>query len=382
MQPNLVLPFDAHRVLPQIEAAPAGYEFAVIVPTFNEAANVAGIVDALDVALAGIRAEIVFVDDWSQDGTAARITEIANTRPDVRVIRRFDRRGLSGAVIEGMMATSAPIVAVIDGDGQHDERLLPRLFDLVRSERADVAIGSRYCEEGSTGAWDERRLAYSRAATRLSRLVLRGPVSDPMSGFFAIRRETVEALLPRLSGRGFKILFDLLSSSPEPLRTVELPFHFRERTAGESKLGTGIVLDYLVMIADRLIRRHVPSRFVMFALVGTLGLGVHLGVLRALLGLGTGFDVAQGGAVLTAIAFNFLINNSFTFRDRKLRGMRLLAGLASFYAVCGLGALANIGTGAVLFAGHHTWWVSGVAGAVVGSLWNFAAATLVTWRKR
>jgi dolichol-phosphate mannosyltransferase len=365
-----------------IRPKPAGYAFAVIVPTYNEAENVAGIVAALDGALAGIRAEIVFVDDWSADGTAARIAEIAATRPDIRVIRRFDRKGLASAVIEGMMATSAPIVAVIDGDGQHDERLLPRLFALVDSGRADVAIGSRYCDEGSTGEWDERRLAYSRAATRLSQLVLRGPVSDPMSGFFAIRRETVEGLLPRLSGRGFKILFDLLSSSPEPLRTVELPFRFRERTAGESKLGAGIVLDYLVMIADRLIRRYMPSRFVMFALVGTLGLGVHLGVLRALLGAGAGFEAAQAGAVVTAIAFNFLVNNGFTFRDRKLKGLRLVAGLASFYAVCGLGALANIGTGAVLFAGHHTWWLSGVAGALVGSLWNFAAATLVTWRKR
>ncbi|HEY0270843.1 MAG TPA: glycosyltransferase family 2 protein, partial [Sphingomonas sp.] len=367
------LPFD-------VAPAPGGYEYAVVVPTYNEAGNVAGIVAALDVALAGLRAEILFVDDWSQDGTAARVAEIAATRPDVRVLRRFDRRGLSGAVIEGMMATSAPIVAVIDGDGQHDERLLPRLFALVRDGRADVAIGSRYCAEGSTGGWDRRRLAWSRAATRLSRLVLRGPVSDPMSGFFAIRRETVEALLPRLSGRGFKILFDLLSSAPEPLRTVELPFRFRERTAGESKLGAGIVLDYLVMIADRLIRRYMPSRFVLFAIVGTLGLGVHLAVLRALLGLGVTFPRAQTGAVLTAIACNFLINNSITFRDRRLRGLRLLAGLASFYAVCGLGALANIGTGAVLFAEHQRWWVSGIAGAAVGSLWNFAAATLVTWR--
>jgi dolichol-phosphate mannosyltransferase len=382
MHPNLVVPITAERTAPLPEAAPAGYEYAVIVPTFNEAENVAGIVAALDVALAGLRAEIIFVDDWSQDGTAARIAAIAATRPDVRVIRRFDRRGLSGAVIEGMMATSAAVVAVIDGDGQHDESLLPRLLGRVSEGSADVAIGSRYCDQGSTGEWDERRLAYSRAATRLSRLVLRGPVSDPMSGFFAIRRETVEALLPRLSGRGFKILFDLLSSSPEPLRTVELPYRFRERTAGESKLGAGIVLDYGVMIADRLIRRYMPSRFVMFALVGTLGLGVHLGILRALLGLGATFGAAQTGAVLTAIAFNFLINNSFTFRDRKLRGTRLLVGLASFYAVCGLGALANIGTGAVLFADHHRWWISGVAGAAVGSLWNFAAATLVTWRKR
>jgi dolichol-phosphate mannosyltransferase len=380
MQMNIAASAEMRRAA--LAATPDGYELAVIVPTFNEADNVAAIVASLDAALAGIRFEILFVDDWSPDGTAARVADIAQGRPDVRVLRRYDRRGLGTAVIEGMMATAAPVVAVIDGDGQHDERLLPRLFRAVNDGLADVAIGSRYCAEGSTGDWNARRLAFSRAATKLSRLVLRAPVHDPMSGFFAIRRETVERLLPRLSGRGFKILFDLLSSSPEPLRTIELPFQFRTRLAGESKLGTGIAVDYAVMIADRLIRRYLPSRFVMFAAVGTLGLGVHLGVLKAMLSAGFGFGEAQTGAVLIAIAFNFIVNNSFTFRDRKLRGGGLLIGLASFYAVCGLGALANIGTGTVLFAGHHRWWVSGVAGAVVGSLWNFAAATLVTWRRR
>jgi len=363
-------------------AAPGGYDLAVIVPTYNEVDNVAAIIASLDAALSGIRYEILFVDDWSPDGTADRIVEIAADRGNVRVIRRFDRRGLSSAVIEGMMATMAPIVAVIDGDGQHDEALLPRLFALVRSGSADVAIGSRYCRNGSTGDWGSLRVRCSRAATRLSRLVLQSPVNDPMSGFFAVRRDKVEALLPRLSGRGFKILFDLLSSSPTPLRAIELPFEFRQRTAGESKLGTTVVLDYLVTIADRLIRRVLPPRFVMYAGVGTLGLGVHLAVLEAVLATDVRFPVAQTVAVIVAIAFNFVFNNAITFRDRSLRGHHFLIGLASFYLLCGLGALANIGTGTVLFADHHRWWVSGVAGAVVGSLWNFAASLMVTWRKR
>jgi dolichol-phosphate mannosyltransferase len=367
---------------PQPVAATGGYDFAVVVPTRNEAANVARIVASLDIALHGTRFEMLFVDDWSTDGTAAVIAELARDRADIRVLRRFGRSGLSSAVIEGMMATMAPVVAVIDGDGQHDERLLPRLHGAVASGGADVAIGSRYCVDGSTGAWDERRLRASRAATRLSRLVLRTPVADPMSGFFAIRRECVEALLPRLSGRGFKILFDLLTSAPEPMRVVELPYRFRLREHGDSKLGPGVAVDYLVTILDRLVRRYLPSRFVMFAGVGTLGLGVHLAVLRAMLAVRPGFARAQAVAVIVAIAFNFLANNAVTFRDRRLAGWRLFAGYASFYAVCGLGALANIGAGAALFAHHQRWWVSGVAGAVVGSLWNFAAATLVTWRRR
>jgi dolichol-phosphate mannosyltransferase len=371
------------RANPALLAPHQGYALAVIVPTYNEADNVAGIVASLDAALEGISSEIIFVDDWSADGTADRIAMLAVDRPDIRVVRRYGRKGLSSAVIEGMMATMAPVVAVIDGDGQHDERLLPELYGRVADGGADVAIGSRYCENGSTGGWNSRRLRASQMATKLSRLVLQSPVHDPMSGFFAVRRDKVEALLPHLSSRGFKILFDLLTSSPEPLRAVELPFQFRTRVAGESKLGTGVIVDYLVTIADRLIRRVMPSRLVMFAAVGFLGLGVHLAVLNAMLALGqSGFERAQAVAVTVAIAFNFLGNNAVTFRDRRLRGPRLIAGLLSFYALCGLGALANIGIGAELFAEHHRWWVSGVAGAVVGSLWNFAAATLVTWRKR
>jgi dolichol-phosphate mannosyltransferase len=368
---------------PAAYAPRQGYALAVIVPTYNEADNVARIVETLDAALDGIHSEIIFVDDWSADGTADRIAMLALDRPDIRVIRRFGRNGLSSAVIEGMMATMAPVVAVIDGDGQHDERLLPCLYAEVAEGGADVAIGSRYCENGSTGEWNSLRLRASQWATKLSRLVLPSPVKDPMSGFFAVRRDKVEALLPHMSSRGFKILFDLLTSSPEPLRAVELPFQFRTRTAGESKLGTGVILDYLVTIADRLIRRVMPARFVMFAAVGALGLGVHLLVLNALLGVTQlRFAAAQAVAVTVAIAFNFLGNNAVTFRDRRLHGIRLIGGMLSFYAVCGLGALANIGIGAELFAEHHRWWVSGVAGAAVGSLWNFAASTLVTWRKR
>lgn len=362
---------------------PGGFELAIVVPTFNEADNVERIVQALDAVLAGIRYEIIFVDDWSRDGTAARVAAIAEGRPDVRVLRRFGRTGLASAVVEGMMATMAPVVAVIDGDGQHDERLLPQLFSLVQGGAADVAIGSRYCRNGSTGDWGSFRLRCSQAATRLSRLVLQAPVNDPMSGFFAVRHDRVEALLPRLSNRGFKILFDLLTSSPEPLRAIEVPFEFRMRVAGESKLGAGVAVDYLVTIADRLIRRFAPSRPVMFAAVGTLGLGVHVAVLKGMLALdGASFAMAQTVAVLVAIAFNFVFNNSITYRDRRLTGARLPIGLASFYLVCGLGALANVGTGVVLFAEHHRWWVSGVAGAAIGSFWNFGASALVTWRKR
>lgn len=376
---------QAAHELPRFRPAsyPDAYELAVVVPTYREADNVARLLAALDAALIDLRAEIIFVDDWSPDGTADALAKAARGRSDVRVLRRYGRRGLSSAVIEGMMATMAPVVAVIDGDGQHDETLLPRLFRSIHSRRADVAIGSRYCAAGSIGDWDARRANASRTATRLSRLILPRPINDPMSGFFAIRRDLVEQLLPDLSGRGFKILLDLLSVAPPDTTVVEHPYRFRPRNAGESKLGAGVVIDFAVMLVDRWIRRFLPPRAAMFAVVGLIGVLIHLCVLKVLLAWeGLGFATAEAFAVVAAITVNFALNNGFTFRDRKLTGRCWWTGLASFLAVCGLGAMANVGVGVSLFDAHHRWWLSGIAGACLGAAWNFMMAGLVTWRRR
>jgi dolichol-phosphate mannosyltransferase len=355
-------------------------DFAIIVPVFNEAPNVAPLAQALATVLAGRDYEVLFVDDWSTDGTAHTVTSLGD--PRIRLLRRFGRRGLSSAVVEGALATMAPVIAVIDGDLQHDEAILPAMLDAVASGTCDVAIGSRYVGDGSTGDWDATRAAGSLLATRLTQRVLRVRVSDPMSGFFALRQDMLVAALPRLSNMGFKILADLLASSPVPLRVRELPYTFRSRVAGTSKLDSGVAVDFAMLLIDKATRGWLSPRLVMFGMVGALGLGVHLVTLRAALALGRPFAFAQTVAVVTAIAFNFLLNNQLTFRDRRLRGWRMVVGLASFYLVCGLGAVANIGVGSVAFARHYSWWLAGVAGAIVGSLWNFAASSLTTWRKR
>jgi len=364
-------------------AAPiTALELAVIVPTLNEADNIGVLVAALDRALAGTAYEIVFVDDWSVDGTPDIVAALARDRTDIRLIRRYGRRGLSSAVIEGALATVAPIVAVIDADMQHDERLLPKLLVRVQSDEADIAIGSRYCLGGSFGEWDTGRIAKSRIATALARRLTATPVADPMSGFFVVRRSALLAALPRLSNMGFKVLLDLLASSPIPLRAVELPFEFRTRHAGTSKLDSSVAVEFVLMLLDKSVGRWLPPRMILFGAVGIAGLAVHLTVLRIAMLFGARFTVAQTLAVLTAIAFNFTLNNALTYRDRRLHGRAFLPGLLSFYAVCGLGALANVGAGDYVFGEGHRWWLAGIAGAAVGSLWNFAASSVTTWRKR
>ncbi len=355
-------------------------QLAVIIPTFNEAGNVVPLLDKLSTALAAYHWEAIFVDDNSPDGTADLVREIGQKDIRVRVVHRIGRRGLSSAVIEGMLATSAPILAVVDGDLQHDEMALPKMVAAIESDQADIAIGTRYAQGGSVGEWDKLRHRASQGATWLGQKLLRVPLSDPMSGFMAIRRETLMAALPRLSGVGFKILLDIVASLPAPPRIAEVPYVFRSRLNGESKADSMIALEYISLLIDKTIGRFIPTRLVSFLAVGGLGVAVHLSVLGTALALGATFLNGQFAAVATAIAFNFYLNNRFTYRDRRLKGWKMLTGLISFYLVSAIGAVANIGIGNWVHQMDSQWWLAGMAGVLVGAVWNFAASSFVTWR--
>ncbi len=355
---------------------------AVIIPTFNEAANIVPLLQKLAAALAGIHWEVVFIDDDSPDGTSDLVRSIAQTNRQVRIVQRIGRRGLSTAVIEGMLATAAPVLAVMDGDMQHDETILPLLFQAVANGDADIAVGTRYSAGGSVGAWDSTRHKMSRLATSLAQRLLKAELSDPMSGFFAIRRETLMAAMPRLSGVGYKILLDIVASLPTRAKIAEFPYMFRMREAGESKLGTLVMAEYASLLAEKTIGRFIPIRLIKFLMVGGLGVGVHLAILGAALAANARFMVAQTCAVMTAIACNFFLNNIFTYRDRMLKGWQILGGLLSFYLVSAIGAVANIGIGTWVSDHDDRWWLAGMAGVVVGAVWNFAASSFVTWRKR
>ena len=283
----------------------------------NERGNVAPLVERLRAVLAGVAWEAIFVDDDSADGTRDVVAAIGRQDARVRLLHRIGRRGLSSAFIEGAQASLAPFVAAMDGDLQHDEALLPRMLAALRDDGYEVAVGSRYIAGGGVGAWDRRRAGMSDLATRLSRLILRAPVSDPMSGFFMLRRTTLDAAVRGLSAMGFKILLDLLASLPAPPKLIELPYEFRNRVAGESKLDAGVLRDYLLLLIDKLVGHVVPVRFVLFAAVGVFGIAAHLVMLRVALPL-VGFEQAQTFATAVAIVANYTLNNLFTFRDRRL----------------------------------------------------------------
>jgi len=252
------------------------------------------------------------------------------------------------------------------------------------NDPVDVVIGSRYVDEGGIGTWSRHRALLSDVATRIGRHLLRVPVKDPMSGFFMLRREAFQSSVRNLSALGFKILIDLLASAPQPLRVKELPFVFRQRHAGESKLDTLIGLEYLMLLADKLFGHIVPLRFVLFGLVGGIGILVHLAVLWAALQvLSLPFSASQAAATGVAMVGNFTLNNLLTYRDRRLAGWGFVRGLLSFGLICGFGAVANVGIATMMFAREHAfWWVAGLAGAAMSAVWNYAMTSIFTWRTK
>jgi dolichol-phosphate mannosyltransferase len=301
----------------------------------------------------------------------------------VRCVQRIGRRGLSSACIEGILASAAPYVAVMDADLQHDERLLPRMVEALRDDAYDLVVGSRYVDGGSSvGLSSASRERFSAIGTTLSRLVTKAEIADPMSGFFMLKRPVFDSAVRRLSAQGFKILLDILASANPSPRIKELPFEFRPRLHGESKLDVMVAWEFAMLLADKTIGHVVPVRFALFALIGASGVVVHMAVLWARLRLGAAFMAAQTVATMVAMTANFFLNNVFTYADRRLKGWRAVRGLLSFYAICGLGAVANIGVASYLFAQDEVWWLAGIAGILVGSVWNYAVSSVFTWKTR
>jgi dolichol-phosphate mannosyltransferase len=323
---------------------------------------------------------VIFVDDDSPDGTAGLVKEIAAADARVRCIRRVGRRGLAGAVVEGALASAAPFVAVIDADMQHDETLLPRMLSVLRGDDADLVVGSRYLDAaGLEQGLSPIRKAGSRLATKLGRRALKAEVSDPVSGFFMIRREAVERVAGRLEASGFKILFDIIASQETPLRIAELPYAFQAREAGESKMGGRVALEYLGLVAAKLSGDLISPRMVFFGLVGLSGVAVHMVVLSATHVLIASFVFAQALAALTAMTSNYFVNNAVTYRDRRLTGWRMLGGYLRFCLLCAVGLAANVAVGAELRAHAAPWWVAGFGGAACGAIWNYVSTYLGVW---
>jgi dolichol-phosphate mannosyltransferase len=367
----------------------------VVLPTYNERKNLRGMIDRLDKALAGIAFEVIVVDDNSPDGTSDEARAIAQDDGRVHVIQRIGRRGLSSAAIEGMCATAAPVVAVMDADHQHDPELLVPMLAAIESGDYDLSYASRFAEGASTEEWGRPdRVKASTFANRIANKVTGVELSDPMSGYFMLKTETLRADAHRLSGVGFKILIDILATVDETLRVKEVPMNFAARAEGESKLDRTVVFEFMVGLYDKWLGRWIPTRFALFGTIGALGVVVHMAVLAVVLNLfgeamrvnhypdETAFITGQTTAALVAMTFNFVLNNELTYADKRLRGWGpLLGGWLRFLITCAFGLLANIGAATALVRIGFNPYPAALVGIVLGSVWNFALSSKFVWGK-
>lgn len=369
---------DSATPLPQVPS------LSIIVPTFCEAQNIPVLFERFKRALAGLDWEMIVVDDDSPDGTAEIAFDLAARDKRIRCIRRVGRNGLAGAVIEGFLSSSAPLVGVIDGDLQHDESILPKMAQALNFGDFNLVIATRVSDAAQPDGLSPARQKLSDAGARIFRRISGLEVTDPMSGFFVIRREIIARIARKLSPDGFKILADILLSEGRGLRIVETPYVFRQRQAGESKLSPLVGMEFIGLLVHHASAGFLPLRFVLFASIGGIGLLVHLAVLRVLLNIwgAENFVACQLAATLAAITSNFLLNNEITYRANRYRGVSKLAGLALFALLCSVGVVANIDIASWMFAFDHIWWVAGFSGALVGVVWNYAVSTAFVWRRR
>jgi dolichol-phosphate mannosyltransferase len=357
-------------------------ELTIVIPTLNERNNIEPLVERLSLALDGTSWEVLFVDDDSRDGTLDVLHALSRRYAQIRFIRRVGRRGLTSACMEGLSASSAPYLAIMDADLQHDESLLSQMLAILKSGEAELVNGSRYISGGGVGEWNEGRQRLSHFGTRLGQAILKTRLTDPLSGFFMLRRELFDEAIDRMSGLGFKILLDLVSSLPRKVSVHELPYYFRKRHSGESKLDSLVSLEYLLLLLHKILGSYIPVRFLMFVAVGSTGMVVHLLVLGTLLNfLGLVFVWSQTAATVMAMISNYALNNLFTHRDMRLTGPTLLRGLVLFMLVSTIGALASISVATLLFDNGLIWWAAGLLGIGVGAVWNYAVSSVLVWSR-
>jgi dolichol-phosphate mannosyltransferase len=352
---------------------------SIILPTYNEAGSLPRVIEALRAALAGREDwEVIVVDDNSPDGTWQIAQQLGKVDPRIRCYRRIDRRGLSSAIVDGLSLGTGERLLVMDADLQHDTSKVPEL--LAALDGADVSVGSRFMRGGGTGEWSKGRLFLSRLATLACRMVLGLRTSDPMSGFFAVRRDAFLKIASRLNPRGYKLLMELLTLlRVKPV--AEVPYVFAPRMVGESKLSGSVVWEFFLSLVELGTRNLISARFLKYALVGLSGVAVQYASFYLVWSTLLGEEPGTFAAIGTAAISNYVANNSWTFSERRHSGVpELLRGFGLFVVISACGAFINQSV---------TWYLQHlgsllplamVAGIAVSTTWNYFLNLDLTWK--
>lgn len=356
-------------------------DISIIIPTFNEAENIPILINRLQEVLLRMDYEVIVVDDNSPDGTAAVVKDLAKGAKNISCIERVGRKGLSSAVIEGIRSSKGEFLVIMDADLQHDERIIPEMFNVCSRDTLDLVVGSRYAAGGDVGQFGKFRSRISSMATALSSKVIGVKIKDPLSGFFIVRKSFVLPLLEKLSGKGFKILLDIVLTAEKAPKIEEVPFVFGVRNAGKSKLSPVVALEFLILLIEKKFLIPLPLDFVSYMLVGLFGVLVHLAVLSLSLWVfALEFGPAQFFATLSAIASNFFLNNRYTFFQKSIVGRKMIRALFHFYFLCLIGLMINLAISSNIYAYGWPWYLAGFVGTLISAFWNYMSSKLVVWR--
>lgn len=366
------------------------YELTVIIPTYNEEFTIGQIITAVDAVFAqhNIRGEILVVDDNSPDHTGERVTSLKKNMPNLNLLVRTEDHGLSQSVVDGFSHADSTIFLVMDADLSHPPALIPEMYRMIK-EGSDIVVGSRYMKGGMITKWPVQRRVISLGATLLGRLLL-PDITDPVSGFFAVKKGVVEHA--QLKPRGYKILLEILGKGTWE-QTTEIPFEFVDRATGTSKLTFRTVLEYACQVIDiaaySLLHRtggvwQEWKKFFKFGLVGLSGIVVNEGILIFLKEY-AGFSIPVSGllAIELSILNNFVWNDLWTFKSLKQPKLsRWYHRLLSFQVVSVGGAAINFGilNGLTLIMGTD-YRISNIIGILIAFAWNFLINRRITWMR-
>ena len=391
---------------PEPSVVPASSELqplvSIVTPTYNEAENLPILIQRLHAALGVLPHEIIIADDNSPDGTWQVGETLATEDPTLRVMRRFHDPGLSASVLDGLSTARGEVLVVIDADLQHDTGVLPEMLSHVLSKRVDVCVGSRSTAGGGYGDWSSSRRFVSWVATMIAKLLLRVSVSDPMSGYFVVSREAYEQTAPSINPRGFKILLEFIGRNHQ-LRVDEVGYEFSNRIHGETKLNRSVIRSYLLGVAELRVGRQINPTFLLYAMVGLVGLAVNsvlftlaeaVGFPQITTGLNAAIDPIATSflfSVQVTILLLFAMNNEFTFWEQRYRGWALIPAFALYEVMSLVGtcvhvavftSLQNIGFLLNLLGTSASRVVQNLIGASIALILNWFLNTTYLWRRK
>ena len=289
-------------------------DISVILPTYNEAENIEIAINKIYQVLGDIDFEIIVVDDDSLDKTWEIVEKLKTSKDKIKLIRRFENKGLSSAIFTGMTEAKGAVILVMDADLQHDEKIIPLLFESIKRDKFQISIGSRDIEGGSYGDLSRKRKITSLIGRWFAHKLLKVNINDPMSGFFAISRSFFKEVKNQINPSGFKILLEFIVRKQTP-RVTEIGYKFKRRMYGDTKLNTTIIVEYLLALIDLRFGWLIPNRFVMFAFVGFSGSLVCFFSfsIASFCGLKVLLSVYLGTQI--GIFWTYSLNNFFTFSN-------------------------------------------------------------------